>query len=102
MRPVIILDFGSQVSQLIARRAREANVYSELVPYDTPWSEIAARDPAAFVLSGGPESTIGPDALHCDPQIFASGLPMLGICYGMQLLAKEFDLRAEDVALAAE
>jgi len=90
MRPVVILDFGSQVSQLIARRAREANVYSELLPYDTPWSEIAARDPAAIVLSGGPESTIGPDALHCDPGVFASGLPMLGICYGMQLMAKEF------------
>jgi GMP synthase (glutamine-hydrolysing) len=88
MRPVVILDFGSQVSQLIARRAREANVYSELLPYDTPWSAIAARDPAAIVLSGGPESTLGPDALDCDPAVFASGLPLLGICYGMQLMAK--------------
>ena len=88
MRPVIILDFGSQVSQLIARRAREANVYSELLPYDTPWSAIAARDPAAIVLSGGPESTLAPGAPDCDDAVFSSGLPLLGICYGMQLLAK--------------
>jgi len=85
---VVILDFGSQVSQLIARRAREAHVYSELLPYDTPWDEIARRRPAAIVLSGGPESTLGADALDCDPQVYASGLPLLGICYGMQLLAK--------------
>ncbi len=88
MQPVVILDFGSQVSQLIARRAREANVYSEVLPYDTPWDEIAVRDPAAIVLSGGPESTLGPDALACDPAVFTSGLPLLGICYGMQLMAK--------------
>jgi GMP synthase (glutamine-hydrolysing) len=85
---VVILDFGSQVSQLIARRAREANVYSELLPYDTPWSEIAKREPAAIVLSGGPESTLAPGAPECDPGVFTSGIPLLGICYGMQLLAK--------------
>jgi GMP synthase (glutamine-hydrolysing) len=85
---VVILDFGSQVSQLIARRIREANVYSELLPYDAPWAEIAKREPAAIVLSGGPESTLGPDALDCDPAVFTSGIPLLGICYGMQLLAK--------------
>lgn len=85
---VIILDFGSQVSQLIARRTREAGVYSELLPYDTPWTEIAKREPAAIVLSGGPESTLVPGAPECDPGVFASGLPLLGICYGMQLLAK--------------
>ena len=86
---VVILDFGSQVSQLIARRAREANVYSELLPYDTPWVEIARREPAAIVLSGGPESTLAPDALDCAPEVFASGIPLLGICYGMQLVAKK-------------
>jgi GMP synthase (glutamine-hydrolysing) len=85
---VLILDFGSQVSQLIARRTREAGVYSELLPYDTPWSEIAKREPAAIVLSGGPESTLAPGAPECDPAVFTSGLPLLGICYGMQLLAK--------------
>jgi GMP synthase (glutamine-hydrolysing) len=85
---VVILDFGSQVSQLIARRAREASVYSELLPYDTPWEKIAERQPAAIILSGGPESTLGADALTCDPRVFESGLPLLGICYGMQLVAK--------------
>ncbi|HTD32178.1 MAG TPA: gamma-glutamyl-gamma-aminobutyrate hydrolase family protein, partial [Candidatus Elarobacter sp.] len=87
---VVILDFGSQVSQLIARRAREANVYSELLPYDVSWDEIAKREPAAIVLSGGPESTFGADALECDPRVYDSGLPLLGICYGMQLLVKRF------------
>jgi GMP synthase (glutamine-hydrolysing) len=87
---VIILDFGSQVSQLIARRAREANVYSELLPYDSPWEQIAKREPAAIVLSGGPESTFGDDALECDPRVYESGVPLLGICYGMQLMVKHF------------
>lgn len=86
---VVILDFGSQVSQLIARRTREANVYSELLPYDAPWSEIAKRKPAAIILSGGPESTLGPGAPDCVPEVFSSGLPLLGICYGMQLVAKK-------------
>ena len=85
---VVILDFGSQLSQLIARRAREANVYSELLPYDTPWDEIAKRDPSAIVLSGGPESALGDDALDCDERVYTSGLPLLGICYGMQILVK--------------
>src|SRR5487761_2068789 len=85
---VVILDFGSQVSQLIARRAREANVYSELLPYDAAWAEIARREPAAIVLSGGPESTLGADALDCAPEVFTCGIPLLGICYGMQLIAK--------------
>jgi GMP synthase (glutamine-hydrolysing) len=86
---VVILDFGSQVSQLIARRAREANVYSELLPFDAPWTEIAKREPAAIILSGGPESTLGPDAPDCAAEVFTSGLPLLGICYGMQLVAKK-------------
>ncbi len=87
---VIILDFGSQVSQLIARRAREANVYSELLPFDTSWDEIARREPAAIVLSGGPESTFVDDALDCDPGVYESGIPLLGICYGMQIMTKRF------------
>jgi GMP synthase (glutamine-hydrolysing) len=87
---VVILDFGSQVSQLIARRAREANVYSELLPFDVSWDEIAKREPSAIVLSGGPESTFGDDALDCDSRVYGSGLPLLGICYGMQLLVKRF------------
>jgi GMP synthase (glutamine-hydrolysing) len=95
---VVILDFGSQVSQLIARRTREAKVYSELLPYDAPWSEIAKREPAAIILSGGPESTLGPDALDCAPEVFTSGIPLLGICYGMQLLAKKLGGTLEPLA----
>jgi GMP synthase (glutamine-hydrolysing) len=86
---VVILDYGAQYSQLIARRAREARVYSELLPYDAPWSEIEKRRPAAIILTGGPESTLAPGAPGLDPHVLASGLPILGICYGMQLLARE-------------
>jgi GMP synthase (glutamine-hydrolysing) len=85
---VVILDFGAQYSQLIARRVREARVYSELLPYDAPWSEIAKRNPSAIILSGGPESTLAADALECDERVYTSGVPLLGICYGMQLIAK--------------
>ncbi|MFY9780466.1 MAG: glutamine-hydrolyzing GMP synthase [Candidatus Baltobacteraceae bacterium] len=85
----VILDFGAQYSQLIARRVREANVYSEILPHDAPWSEIARREPAAIILTGGPESTLAPNALGVDPQVFSSGIPLLGICYGMQLIARD-------------
>jgi GMP synthase (glutamine-hydrolysing) len=87
---VVILDFGAQYSQLIARRIREASVYSEILPHDTPWSEIALRRPAAIVLTGGPESTLAADALRVDPAVLHAGIPILGICYGMQLVALEF------------
>ncbi|GAC1594090.1 MAG: glutamine-hydrolyzing GMP synthase [Candidatus Velthaea sp.] len=95
---VVILDFGAQYSQLIARRAREARVYSELLPYDTPWSEIAKRDPAAIILTGGPESTLTSDAPGLDPGVLNSGVPILAICYGMQLIAR--DLGGELTPLA--
>jgi len=84
-----VLDFGAQYAQLIARRVRELNVYCEIVPYDTPWSELARREPRALILSGGPESTLVPDAPRMDPAIVSSGVPLLGICYGMQLIARE-------------
>ncbi|MDP9111194.1 MAG: glutamine-hydrolyzing GMP synthase [Candidatus Eremiobacteraeota bacterium] len=86
---VFILDFGAQYSQLIARRTRELNVYCEIVPFDTPWSTLSGRNPAAIILSGGPESVLVVDAPKMDPLILASGLPILGICYGMQLLGLE-------------
>ncbi len=86
---VLILDFGSQYSQLIARRARESGVYSEILPYDTAWERIAEREPAAIVLTGGPESTLAPHALGVDKRLWESGLPVLGICYGMQLIARD-------------
>ena len=86
---VFVLDFGAQYSQLIARRVRECGVYCEIVPYDTTWSELSARRPAALILSGGPESTLVKDAPDMDGAILKSGVPILGICYGMQLLARE-------------
>jgi len=94
---VFVLDFGAQYSQLIARRTRELGVYCEIVPYDTPWSELAPREPAALILSGGPESALTQGAPEMDPAILESGVPILGICYGMQLLARE--IRAELVQL---
>jgi GMP synthase (glutamine-hydrolysing) len=87
-RTVLILDFGAQYSQLIARRVREHGVYCEIVPHDTPWSELQKREPAALILSGGPSSTLTPDAPDMDPEIVRSGLPILAICYGMQLVAR--------------
>jgi GMP synthase (glutamine-hydrolysing) len=86
---VVIIDFGAQYAQLIARRVREASVYSEILPYDTPWEEIRKREPAAIILTGGPESALGDDALGIDKQIWESGLPILGICYGLQLMARD-------------
>ena len=85
---VVILDFGSQYSQLIARRVRELNVYSELLPFDTSWDEISRRHPKAVILSGGPASVYEDGAPHPDPAIWQAGLPTLGICYGMHLMAE--------------
>ena len=85
---IIVLDFGSQYSQLITRRVRELNVYSELLPFDTPWPEIARRHPRAVILSGGPASVYEDGAPHPDPEIWNCGLPLLGICYGMHLMAQ--------------
>ena len=86
---VVVLDFGSQYAQLIARRVRELHVYSELLPFDTPWPEIARRNPCAIILSGGPNSVYDEGAPHPDPELWAGGVPMLGICYGLQLMAEE-------------
>jgi GMP synthase (glutamine-hydrolysing) len=84
-----VLDFGSQYSQLIARRVRELGVYCELIPGSTPWSELSARHPQALILSGGPSSVYGEGAPLADPAVLRAGIPMLGICYGMQLLAHQ-------------
>jgi GMP synthase (glutamine-hydrolysing) len=88
-RPVLVLDFGGQYSQLIARRVREARVYSELVSHRLSAAELHARNPAALILSGGPASVYADGAPHADPAIFDLGVPTLGICYGMQLMALE-------------
>src|SRR5688572_5801854 len=83
-----ILDFGSQYAQLIARRVREKGVYSELVRPDMPIEELRKLNPKGLILSGGPSSVYEPNAPRCDPRIFDLGVPVLGICYGMQLGAQ--------------
>ena len=85
---VLVLDFGAQYGQLIARRVRDLHVYSEIVPCDTPAQEIAAMEPSALILSGGPASVYAEDAPGIDPAIFDLGLPVLGFCYGHQIMAK--------------
>src|SRR5947208_4036314 len=84
---IIVLDCGSQYTQLIARRLRELSVYSEIWPPDTPAERIRTRQPAGVILSGGPKSVSDVGAPHCDPAVFEIGTPVLGICYGMQLMA---------------
>jgi GMP synthase (glutamine-hydrolysing) len=86
---VVVLDFGSQFAQLIARRVRELNVYSELLPHDTPFGEIERRGAKAVILSGGPNSVYDVGAPKPDPEIWSGRLPVLGICYGAQLMASE-------------
>jgi GMP synthase (glutamine-hydrolysing) len=84
---VVVVDFGAQYAQLIARRIREAQVYSEIAPHTTPVSALLASKPAAIVLSGGPASVYEPGAPAVDPTLFQSGVPVLGICYGFQAMA---------------
>ena len=86
---IIVIDFGSQYSMLIARRVRECQVYCELVPYDTPWEKIAPLNPKGFILSGGPASVNEPGAPQAPAYIYESHLPILGICYGMQVLTQQ-------------
>ena len=83
---IAILDFGSQYSQLIARCVREIHVYCELFPWDSTPGQVASSQPKGFILSGGPASVYEPGAPHIPGYIFESGLPILGICYGMQAL----------------
>jgi GMP synthase (glutamine-hydrolysing) len=85
--PVLVIDYGAQYAQLIARRVRECHVYSEIVPHDLTVEELAAKRPAAIVLSGGPKSVHQPGAPRIDPGVFDLGVPVLGICYGQQLMA---------------
>lgn len=85
---VIVLDFGAQYAHLIARRVREASVYSELVPFDVSAEEVTKMTPKGIILSGGPASVYDEGAPECDPTIFNLGIPILGICYGLQLMVK--------------
>ena len=84
---IVILDFGSQYTQVIARRIRECNVYSTILRYDTPAAEIAALQPKGIILSGGPSSVYAKDAPLPDRALFRLQVPILGICYGVQVLA---------------
>ncbi len=86
-QPIVVLDFGAQYSKLIARRVREARVYSVIVPFDTPIAELQSLRPAGIIFSGGPASVHQPGAPKPDPAVFSLGLPILGICYGVQLFA---------------
>ena len=94
-RPVLVVDFGGQYSQLIARRVREARVYSELVSHRTPAQAIRARNPRALILSGGPASVYADEAPKLDEAVWELGIPTLGICYGMQLMALDLGGRVE-------
>lgn len=86
-RPVLVVDYGAQYAQLIARRVREANVYSEIVPHTWSTEKILQRNPAALILSGGPASVYAPGAPQRDAELFEAGVPVLGICYGFQIMA---------------
>jgi GMP synthase (glutamine-hydrolysing) len=85
---VLVVDYGAQYAQLIARRVREAHVYSEIVPHTTSVAELLARRPTAIILSGGPSSVYEPGAPRTDPALFTAGVPVFGICYGFQAMAQ--------------
>ena len=85
-QPVLVVDFGAQYAQLIARRVREARIYSEVVPHTASIEEIKAKNPAAIVLSGGPSSVYADDAPALQPELLELGLPVFGICYGFQAM----------------
>ena len=87
METILVLDFGGQYNQLIARRVRECNVYCEVKPYTTPLEELKAMQPKGFIFTGGPNSVYDAASPKVDPAIFTLGVPVLGICYGCQLMA---------------
>src|SRR6476469_1357577 len=97
-RPVLVVDLGGQYSQLIARRVRAARVYSELVGHRSSAAVLRGKNPAALLLYGGPASVYADNAPQVDPGIYELGVPVLGICYGMQLMAQDLGGRVERAA----
>ena len=97
---VLVVDFGAQYAQLIARRVREARIYSEIVPHTASVDEIVARRPKAIVLSGGPQSVYAPGAPQVDPALFATGIPTFGMCYGFQAMAQALGGTVEKTGLS--
>ena len=95
MKPVLVVDFGAQYAQLIARRVREANVYSEIVPHNISAAEVVEKAPAAIILSGGPSSVYEENSPKLDAKILELGIPVLGICYGFQVLAQSLGGRVD-------
>ena len=87
---IIVLDFGGQYNQLIARRVRDLAVYAEILPYDSTLERIKEYKPIGIIFTGGPSTVTDADAPRCDSRIFSSGIPILGICYGSQLMGVEF------------
>lgn len=92
---IIVLDFGGQYNQLIARRVREANVYCEVLAYDTPIDRIKEKNPQGIIFTGGPLSVYAENSPKCSKEIYEMGVPILGICYGMQLIAQDFNGKVE-------
>src|SRR2546423_9037642 len=101
-RPVLVVDYGAQYAQLIARRVREARVYSEIVPHTMPVDEMLARRPKAIILSGGPASVYSDGAPQVDATVFDAGVPVLGICYGFQAMALALGGTVEKTGLAED
>src|SRR3954449_13585250 len=96
---VLVLDFGGQYSQLIARRVRECGVFSELLPHTVPVEEIRRREPRGLILSGGPASVYAEGAPKLRPELLSLGIPVLGICYGMQAMVLELGGRVEGASV---
>ena len=94
---VVVLDFGGQYTQLIARRVREQQVFSAIIPCTSSLEEIRSYQPTGIILSGGPSSVYDKDAPKCDPAVLSAGIPVLGICYGMQWIAKTLGGEVEPV-----
>lgn len=97
---IIVLDFGGQYNQLIARRVRDSHVYCEVHPYTTPLNDLLAMHPKGIILTGGPNSVFDPASPHYDPALFAAGIPILGICYGAQLMAYSLNGRVDTAEIS--